>query len=300
VTGSPDVSVVAVSWNTASSLPVALDSMREAIQSHRYETVVVDNGSTDDSLEILGGRDDVRLIALGSNMGFSHAANIGAQHSVGRYLLFLNPDVEADAGTVDSLIDRLSAVPGAFAATPWFCNMDGTPQPFWRRRPDAASLFFCYTHRGRRLDRLLLRGAVMRHHTFADVVSPPSVVELGAVGAAFLLVKRAAFDTAGGFDERYFNFFQDTDLYRKARAGGMKLIGVRDESVRHGLGVTFALLPPDEVHGQFLHAFRQYLEGEPWWRRLAGEAAIRVETFGRANDRATMRRWTRRPLDRPY
>src|SRR5207248_6300339 len=120
-----------------------------------YETIVVDNGSTDDSVPWLRTRRDIRLVELGSNTGFTHAANVGVTSARGVYLLFLNPDLVAPSGSIAALVDALEAHPDAWAVTPWFRNPDGTPQRFWRRAPTAVTSALCHTRWGRRIDRAL-------------------------------------------------------------------------------------------------------------------------------------------------
>src|SRR3954470_19364254 len=113
MTGEVDVTAIAVSWNTSGSLRHALDSLAAACAPLAWEAVVVDNGSTDGSVEWLSARDDVRLIALDHNTGFTHAANVGAEAATGRLLLFLNPDVIAPPGSIAALVDAFDADPVA-------------------------------------------------------------------------------------------------------------------------------------------------------------------------------------------
>jgi GT2 family glycosyltransferase len=291
------VSVVAVSWNTLSCLPSALDSVLAGSGSLEVEAIVVDNGSTDGSVQALRARGDVHLVALGENTGFTRGANVGADRATGRYLLFLNPDVVAPLGALEQLVEELESHPGAWAAAPRFVNPDGTPQPFWRRRPGPLLLALCFTHRGRRIDRLI-GGRARNRLQYADLAPGVGSVPIESVGAAFLLVRREEFERAGRFDERFFNFFQDTALQRHMARAGRTLLGVRDVEVVHQLGVTFRTLPPSDVHGQLLYAARQYLADEPWFRRWTFELFVRLEVLGPGGHRAAVRRVALAPLAR--
>jgi GT2 family glycosyltransferase len=289
-----DISIVAVSWNSLEFLPSALDSVPDACGPLSWQIIVVDNGSEDGSVDALRAR-GIDVVALDRNTGFTHAANVGASRSSGRYLLFLNPDVVLRRGSLAELASELDEWPAAWAATPWFRNLDGSPQHFWRRLPTAVTAALCFTHRGRRLDSLLGGRARRRHH-YGELPDRPPTMSIETVGAACLLVRRAAFDAAGGYDERYFNFFQDTALARAMRRSGRHVLGVGKIDVAHHLGVSFKQLPPPEVHGQLLYALRQYLAGEPWVRRVVGGAAIWLDTVGRGEDGKVLRAVARRPV----
>lgn len=291
------MSVIAVSWNTLPCLPSALDSVLAGSAPLEIEAIVVDNGSSDGSAHALAARGDVEVVALGENTGFTRGANLGAARASGRYLLFLNPDVVAPPGALPQLVDQLESRPDAWAATPAFVNPDGTQQRFWRRRPGPLLLALCFTHRGRRFDRLI-GGWGRRRLEYATLPPGTGSVAIESVGAAFLLVRRDEFEAAGRFDERFFNFFQDTALQRRMERAGRTLLGVRDVSVSHQLGVTFRELPPVDVHGQLLYAARQYVANEPWYRRWTAELVIRLEVLGPGERRAAVRRLALAPVDR--
>src|SRR5438445_7550123 len=203
----PHISVVVVSWNTRACIGAALDSVGSACTPRSCETIVVDNGSTDGSVPWLRARRDVRLLELGSNTGFTHAANVGVAAARGEYVLFLNPDVIARGGSIAALVDALDVHPDAWAVTPWFRNPDGTPQHFWRRTPTVPTVVLCHTRWGRRVDRII-GGAGRRRRVCAELPDPPPLMAIEAVGAACLLVRPGEFRSVGGFDERFFNFFQ--------------------------------------------------------------------------------------------
>lgn len=293
---APDVSVVAVSWNTAQCLPDAIDSVLDGAATVRAEVIVVDNGSRDESVAVLSARRDVDLVSLDGNTGFTHAANVGSARARGRYVLFLNPDIVAPAGVLDTLVEVLDRHPEAWGATPLFQNPDGSVQRFWRRRLRAVTFGLCFTHRGRKVDRVL-GGRARRRLEYGDRDLGQAVSEIESVGAAFLLVRRSDFEAAGRFDERFFNFFQDTALQRQMDRAGRRLLGVGTIAVTHQLGVTFRELPPATVHGQLLYAARQYFATEPWPQRLIVWAAVRLEVAGAGGQRADLRRLALAPLE---
>ena len=291
-----DISVIAVSWNTLDDLPLALESVHRSAAPHSVELLVVDNGSTDGSVEHFRERDDVRLIELGENTGFTRGANVGAAAARGRFLLFLNPDVIAEEGAIAQLVSALDARADAWGATPWFRNPDGTAQRFWQRFPDLASIVFAYTRWGRAVDRRL-GGRCQARRRYADLPDPPGMRDIDAAGAACLLVRRGEFLEAGAFDERFFNFFQDGEYARRMARQGRVLLGVGSAEVRHLTGLTVRRLPTAERDGQFMYAYRQFLAGEPPLRRWAGELSVRLDAVFPRRDRAAFAARALRRLD---
>ena len=292
---APEICVVLVSWNTADCIGTAIDSVPVGCGDRSYEVVVVDNGSEDGSVEMLRTRKDVTLVELGANTGFTHAANVGAEKALGEFVLFLNPDVTLTPGCVKLLADTLDEHDEAWAATGWFVYPDGSPQGFWRRPPQAWMTFLCFTRLGKRVDRTL--GSPMRKfRNSEDLPNPPGIIPIRAAGAACLLVRREEFETAGRFDERYLNFFQDGEIQRKKRREGRVFLGVGPATIIHSQGVTLKKMPDHEVEGQLLYGLRQYLQGAPFFSRVGGELAIRVDLLLRRNHRRELREAVLRPL----
>jgi len=292
------VDVVVVAWNSADDLPAMLDSLPAAFGAVDYELVVVDNASGDDSAALAAAREGTRLVRLESNTGFTHAANVGARLGHGDLLLFLNPDVVCPPASMARLVDALASRPEAWGATPWFRFPDGEPQYFWRRLVGGAVTVLCFTRWGKRLDAALGHRA-WRWRCYRDLPDPPGRRDIDGVGAACLLVGRSAFTEAGGFDERYFNFFQDGHLERQLRRQGRPLLGVGDVEVSHRAGSTLVRLPPWQVDAQMLLALRQFVRDEPPLRRLLVEAAIRLDLWLPHPHRKDRRRAVLAPVRAP-
>jgi GT2 family glycosyltransferase/glycosyltransferase involved in cell wall biosynthesis len=177
-------------------------------QSPEVEVIVVDNASPDGTaayLASLGPR--IRVLSNDSNLGFARACNQGARAARGEQLLFLNNDTIPPRGWLEPLLAELErdasvAIVGARLLYP-----DGSVQHAGVAfsRPDGVPYH-------------VYRGAARQH---------PAVSrrrELGAVTAACMLVRRSAFEAAGGFDEGYRNGFEDIDLCLRVRAAGGRVI----------------------------------------------------------------------------
>lgn len=287
----PEVSVVVVSWNTVDTLPAALDPLPDAFAGRSFEVIVIDNGSDDGSVEMLRARSDVTLVTFPDNRGFTVAANEGVRRASAPLVLFLNPDVVAPPGSLDSLVEALASRPGCWGASPAFCNPDGTPQHFWIRFPGLPSLLLAFTRWGRRVDQML-GGRSRRRRNYADI-RPGQRMVIHAAGAACQLVRRDEFLEAGGFDERFFNFFQDGEFSRRMWQRGRTLWGAGDIVVEHGRGVTVRRLSAADRDGQYLHAFLQYLDGEPRLRRWVGRMSVAIDLALPRPDREALRHHAR-------
>lgn len=100
------LSIVIVNWNRYEEVAVALRRLA-TVRGIAFETIVVDNGSTDDSVERLACHDNILVLATGRNLGPAAARNIGIRHAAGRYILFLDSDATIDGASLRILITRM-------------------------------------------------------------------------------------------------------------------------------------------------------------------------------------------------
>lgn len=244
---APTVTAVIVSYNSAADLRESLPLLASA----GVETVVVDNASDDDSAEVareLGAT----VIASPANRGWAVGCNLGAAAASAAVLAFVNPDARATADDLLRLAQRLRP-PERAIVSPRFVDPDGRPQAFYFRFPDARSGPFCFFGSAARLDRLLGRRFIGRR-TYSFGADLPC--EVDQPGAACLLMRADTFRDLGGYDERFFLFFADTDLCLRASQQGLAVAVDWEVDVRHRGGGSVLLV--DSIARQhFLH--RDYL-----------------------------------------
>ena len=202
-----------VNWNTRDLLRRCLDSV---LANEPAEVVVVDNGSTDGSAEMVRERfPGVRLIVLSGNPGYGGGCNAGIRATASDYVMVLNSDTVLRPGALRALTQVLDEVPRAALVGPRVVNADGSPQRSCYPFPSAAA-------------RLLI------HEPFASVAAlVPAWRERyvprwrerrtrpvpWVLGAAFA-VRRCAFEEVGGFDETFEMYFEEVDLAWRLRARG--------------------------------------------------------------------------------
>jgi hypothetical protein len=231
----PCISVIVVNHNAGALLRECILSVLDQTE----EAIVVDNASTDDSLESLkslcptDGR--IRVIRSELNLGFAAACNIGARSARCRFLLFLNPDSYMESTAAARLLLALQAEPDAGMAGGLLTNPDGTEQPGGRRDlPDPASSLLRalgLSRLGRRYLRFL--PDFQLHHQ----PLPEQAVEVEAISGACMLVRREAMEDVGPLDEGYFMHCEDLDWCMRFRRKGWKILFVPDAKIVHHKGV---------------------------------------------------------------
>jgi N-acetylglucosaminyl-diphospho-decaprenol L-rhamnosyltransferase len=211
-----DLLISIAHFNTPALLRRCLASLAEEGSRLRKKIVVVDNASTPP----LSERDiqeypNVTLIANPRNVGFGAANNqVFHQWRAPAYLV-LNPDVQVSRGSLSLLLDRLASHPRIGALGVRLRYPDGRPQSSCRRYPTLRSVIL----RGLLPEPWALRFPAIRHYLMNDLcLDQPGAVDW--VLGSSLLLRQAAVEEVGGFDERFFMYYEDIDLcYRLSRAG---------------------------------------------------------------------------------
>jgi GT2 family glycosyltransferase len=225
---TPAVTVAIVSWNTRGLLARALDSLRPEVDAGRAQVWVVDNASTDGSPDLVRERYPwVHLVASEENLGFGRAINLVAQQTSSEWLATANADIALHPGALEAMLAAGARDPQAGAIAP----------------------------------RLLLPGGATQHSVFAFPTVPYSLIlatgvyrlsrtlgdRLAFVGhwdtererrvpwavAAWLLVRRTAWDEIGGFDERQWMYAEDLDLGWRLDMAGRPTRYVPSARVEH-------------------------------------------------------------------
>jgi len=228
----PDISVVVVNWNTSEMLARCLASLETSRGTVGLEVIVVDNGSTDGSLELVRrAYPTVQLIANPDNRGFSAANNQGIKGCSGRYIFLLNSDTEVEGDSLRALVDYGDAHTEAGIMGPRLLNSDGTLQPSGGRFPTLMSTMFDLAGAG-------------RYGTRRDY-SKPAVVD--EVSGAAMLVRREVIEQVGSLDEAFVWGYEDLDLCLRAHRAGWQVHYVPAATVRHEWGASRRLAPTATV-----------------------------------------------------
>ncbi len=232
------LSITTVSFNTRELLERRLRSAQLYPPAVSFEEIVVDNGSTDKSAEMVAERfPNVRLIRNDENRGFAAANNQGLQIAAGEIVLFLNSDTELLPGSLDPLIMYLESSPTVGVVGPTEQTGDGMPYPTICPFPDLSFVFLTHTGLRHRFYKNRAINPYRRLWEKARLTGEPTVVDWLS-GASFM-VRRKVLEEIGFFDERYFFYMEETDLCKRACAAGWLVVFVPYAAIiHHGNGST--------------------------------------------------------------
>lgn len=211
-----DIAVAVVNYNTRDDLRHCLGSVRAESPSELAELLVVDNGSTDGSPEMVAGEfPGVRLYVDRRNPGYGTAVNRAVAETSAPFVLLLNSDTHLQPGALAALRAHLEEHPRAGLVGPRLLNPDGSLQPS------------CYSYPGP-LSTLLAEGQAkyfirlvpgLRRH-YLRTWAHDRVRRVPWVLGAAIAIRRSSFEDVGGFAEEYFMYFEEVDFcYRLNQAG---------------------------------------------------------------------------------
>lgn len=233
------VSIVIANYNGAHFLKDCLGSLEK--QSYRdIEIIVVDNGSQDNSVELLEKEyPHVKLIKNRENLGFVTANNQGFNAARGEYLLFLNNDTKMDSAALERLVARILVREDIGVVFSKLLLMD---EP---KKLDAIGSFF--TSFGFLYHLGFLEEDKGQYDNLKEIFSPK--------GVSFL-VRRSILEEIGVFDEDYFAYFEESDMFWRIWLAGKKIEFVPSSIVYHKVGGTCTKLPSAFID---YHAFKNRL-----------------------------------------
>jgi GT2 family glycosyltransferase len=230
----PDVSVIVVSYNTRDLLRRCLASVARGAARLSVEIIVIDNASADGSAAMVTREfPSVSLIASAVNLGFAAANNLGFARARGRHLLLLNPDAVPAPGALARSVQLMDADPRIGVGGGRLVGADGSAQPSARTFPGLLTEVFTFTGLSARYPRSRLFGRLDR--TWAD---PSRPADVDWVPGAYAIIRRSALDAVGGFDERFFLYYEEVDLCRRMKAAGFAVRYWPDVVIMHHGGAS--------------------------------------------------------------
>jgi hypothetical protein len=226
------LSIVIVNYNGKQFFDACLRSITEHVPVE-HEVIVVDNASTDGSVEYLrSAYPGIRLIESDCNLGFTGGNNLGARYAVGRYLLLLNNDTVIRTSVVPLLNMMNSDAHIGVLGCRLFYG-DGRQQESVGYMPTPLSLILSWTP----LARVFPESSKCRCTVRADsTLYTQSYREVEWVSGAFLMTRPELWKSIGGLDEQYFMYMEDTDYCRRVHDMNYKIIYSADCEVIHFVG----------------------------------------------------------------
>jgi hypothetical protein len=223
------LSIIIVNWNVRDELLQCLRSIEEQRPRGEYEIIIVDNASTDGTIEAV--RKDfpkVTLIINKNNRGFSAASNQAIKIAKGQYLFLLNPDTVVHKDSLDNLIRVLDENPDIGACGPKLIDENNIPYRPEGYVPTFHSIFYAKT-----FFRML---GIFRGHykkLTADNLDYNRQTDVEQLSGSALMVRRSVMEEIGLWDESFFMYYEDVDLCLRIRKAGWRITYVGESVITH-------------------------------------------------------------------
>lgn len=230
-----------VTYRSRSSIAAALAPLEHAVQHNTIECIIVDNASGDGTADFIATHYPwVRLIRSPENLGFGRGCNAGFAAATSDYVLFLNPDAVIQPAAIQALVDVLASNPKAAAVGP--ATLVGAAS-------DAIGMEATSADGGASLQMAgmlptpwsLIASALNRPNALPArraIIPGEAPFQTNWICGAIMMFRAEAFRALGGFDPRFFLYFEETDLCLRATRAGYELWAAGTASARHVCGVS--------------------------------------------------------------
>jgi N-acetylglucosaminyl-diphospho-decaprenol L-rhamnosyltransferase len=254
--------VVTVTYSPGPHLERFLASLSLATD-RPVSVLMADNGSTDGAPQAAVERyPNVRLFDTGGNLGYGTAVNraVARLSDADEWVVVANPDVQWGPGSIDALLEAAARWPRAATLGPLIRDPDGGVYPSARHLP---SLVRGGMH--------AVVGPLWRTNPWSTAYRQerlePTERPVGWLSGSCLLVRRAAFEQVGGFDERYFMYFEDVDLGDRLQKAGWQNVYVPSAEVLHHKGHVTGSDPASSLAAHHRSTYIFLADRHPgWWR----------------------------------
>jgi GT2 family glycosyltransferase len=225
----PQISVIVLNYRSPRDTVKCVQALRKQTIANEIEIIVVDNHSDDESIGFiraqLNGTPSVRIVEKSANLGFGKANNRGVDLARGEEILILNPDNILPPDALEKTLAILRSSPDIGIVAPALVYPDGTVRPSARPFPRIADILW---------KRANPESWQRRYDAMMAQCRQSDLVDVDWVVGAFILMRKDLFLSIGGFDERFFLFFEDIDLCRRVKASGKRVVYVPGIRVQDG------------------------------------------------------------------
>ena len=264
-----DISAIIVTWNSFQWISNCLKSLMNDLSSFCYKIVVVDNASADETPDLIRENfPEVILVRNAVNEGFAQACNRALLECKSEYVLFINPDTEVIPGMTDTLISFMKGHPEAGAIGPTLLNTNGSLQLSGNTFPNLKNIWFESLF----LDRLFPGNRFFGSHKLSHL-NRSEVCKVDWTMGSCLLLRKEALDKAGSFDNRFFLFFEETDLCLRLKKAGYEVYIIPEAKIVHGGGSShlqnYNTNKIVHYHRSLFHYFNKNLPAQLLWVRVA-------------------------------
>ncbi len=225
----PDLSVIIVNYNTRDTTLNAVQSVLDNPGILDIEIIVVDNASSDGSVDALRNAfPQVTIVDTGHNGGYAWGNNVGIQRARGRYLLVLNPDTQIYAGTLEGAVRYMERNPDVGILGAYARLENRTQQLTTFRHVSLTSLFW---------NMFVPNRVIRKSRYFGDQryasLSSDLVQDVDVVAGCFMMLPRAVIDQVGAMDDRFFMYSEESEWCWRVKQAGLKVRYNPDIKILH-------------------------------------------------------------------
>lgn len=284
-----DLSIIIVSFNAKEFLLNCLESIYKETKEINYEVIVIDNGSTDGTVEALTAKSEkrkmknLRIIANKENLGFAAANNQGIKVAKGRYILLLNQDTVLLEEALQKMLSFMDKYPQIGLAGCQLLNQDKTIQPSAGYFPRLSKIFLMMSF----LDDLPLLRDVLKPYQTRNIKFYTKLRYPDWVQGAFYFLRKEAIDDVGLLNEDYFMYMEDVDYAYRLKKAGWEVVFVPEAKIIHLGGDVLATRNQRAVIGEYKGLKYYFKKHKPFWELptlkvlLAYGAILRILIFGK-------------------
>ncbi|MCP4613412.1 MAG: glycosyltransferase family 2 protein [Planctomycetes bacterium] len=233
------LSIIIISWNVREDLRTCICSIEENKPSCTFEVIIVDNASTDGTIEMLK-KDfpEIKLIVNHDNRGFAVANNQAINKSQSKYILFLGPDTIIHPKSLDILVEFMDSNEDVGTCGSKLLNADGSIQDSVRRFPSFRGVLYRHTA----FKFMGIFKGQYRKWLMYDFINDKQQDVEQVMGAA-MLVRKSVIDQVGMMDERFFIYYEEVDLCYRIKQAGWRIVHIPEAVITHLGGSSSAQIP---------------------------------------------------------
>ena len=258
-----NLSIIIVTWNTAKITQKCVQTINKFLNDP--EIIVVDNGSEDNTVELLSKEKNVKIIENHSNLGFAKANNIGLKHATKDFILFMNSDIELIDDSINKLLEYFQSQNNIGIIGPKFLNPDLTPQASVFPKQNISNAFKEFW--------LNQKETYLKYIPKGDIPS-----KVWAISGGCILTRKDFFESIGFWNEKYFFYFEDLDLCRQVHKTGKDVVYYSKCQIIHRHGASGSKLADSQnqwrrlipgsikYHGKINHHLINFViwSGQKW------------------------------------
>lgn len=227
----PILSVIYIYYNTPNEIKKSIDTLKHSLGKIPYEVIIVDNASSWEISEELISLPNIKFIKNNVNCGYGRGLNQGAKIAQGEYLLLVNPDIEFTKNSIDKLLIRIGEDPKIGVIGPQLIDEKGEVAQSISGVPSLLQSLFVFSFIAKIWPN---NPFLVKYHNLT--LDRNKEHEVDVVSGACMLVRKSCFDEIGGFDERFFMYFEEADFCLRIKKEGYKILYVPKAKIIHLVG----------------------------------------------------------------